>query len=126
MTSNISISKTTILSLYRNLLRTSSRFSQYGFREYARRRTRDAFREHLVETDPQRIQVLVNKGMDELEMMKRQTVIGQMYNRDQLVVEVLSPQNSHPSNLYQEGKSAKQIGNVRVQMRLNNNPQGWD
>ena len=84
----MSTSRTGILSLYRNLLRTGSRFSQYGFREYARRRTRDAFREHKTETDPQRIQDLVNRGISELQMMKRQTVISQMYNMDKLVVEV--------------------------------------
>jgi LYR motif-containing protein 4 len=88
MAGNISTSRTTVLSLYRNLLRTGGHFSQYGFREYARRRTRDAFREHRAETDPQRIQDLVSKGINELEMMKRQTVIGQMYNMDKLVVEV--------------------------------------
>lgn len=85
---NMSTSRTGILSLYRNLLRTGGRFSQYGFREYARRRTRDAFREHKTETDPQRIQDLVNRGISELQMMKRQTVISQMYNMDKLVVEV--------------------------------------
>ena len=81
-------SRTAVLSLYRNLLRTGSHFSQYGFREYARRRTRDAFREHKAETDPQRTEDLVRRGINELQMMKRQTVIGQMYNMDKLVVEV--------------------------------------
>lgn len=88
MAGNISTSRTAVLSLYRNLLRTGGHFSQYGFREYARRRTRDAFREHRAETDPQRIHDLVGKGINELEMMKRQTVIGKMYNMDKLVVEV--------------------------------------
>lgn len=88
MAGNISASRTAVLSLYRNLLRTGGHFSQYGFREYARRRTRDAFREHRAETDPQRIQELVTRGINELQMMRRQTVIGQMYNMDKLVVEV--------------------------------------
>ncbi len=85
---NISTSRIAVLSLYRNLLRTGNQFSQYGFREYALRRTRDAFRQHKSETDPQRLQDLVSKGINELQMMKRQTVIGQMYNMDKLVVEV--------------------------------------
>jgi hypothetical protein len=85
---NIATSRTAILSLYRNLLRTGGHFSQYGFREYAKRRTRDAFREHRNETDQQRIQDLVNRGINELQVMKRQTAIGQMYNIDKLVVEV--------------------------------------
>jgi Complex 1 protein (LYR family) len=87
--SNIATSRTAILSLYRNLLRTGGNFSQYGFREYAKRRTRDAFREHKNETDQHRIQELVSRGINELQVMKRQTVIGQMYNIDKLVVEVL-------------------------------------
>jgi hypothetical protein len=87
--SNIASSRTTILSLYRNLLRTGGSFSQYGFREYAKRRTRDAFREHKMETDQDRIQELVSRGIAELQSMKRQTVIGQMYNMDKLVVEAL-------------------------------------
>ena len=86
--SHIATSRQAILSLYRNLLRTGGQFSQYGFREYARRRTRDAFREHQKETDAARIQELVNRGISELQMMKRQTVISQMYNMDKLVVEV--------------------------------------
>jgi LYR motif-containing protein 4 len=87
-TSNLATARPAILSLYRSLLRTGSQFSQYGFREYARRRTRDAFREHRNETDPSRIQELVNRGIGDLQMMKRQTVISQMYNMDKLVVEV--------------------------------------
>ena len=87
--SNIATSRTAILSLYRNLLRTGGNFTQYGFREYAKRRTRDAFREHKNETDHHRIQELVSRGITELQMMKRQTVIGQMYYIDKLVVEVL-------------------------------------
>jgi hypothetical protein len=97
---NISVSRTAILSLYRNLLRTGSRFSQYGFREYARRRTKDAFREHKSETDPQRIQDLVNRGISELQMMKRQTMISQMYNTDKLVVEVPLRELRTWSNVY--------------------------
>jgi hypothetical protein len=88
MSTNLSTSRSAILSLYRNLLRTGAQFNQYGFREYARRRTRDAFREHKKETDPERVQDLVHRGLNDLQMMKRQTVIGQMYNMDKLVVEV--------------------------------------
>ena len=90
MAANLSTSRTAVLQLYRNMLKTGNQFSQYSFREYARRRTRDAFREHQNETDPQRIQDLVNRGISELQAMKRQTTIGQMYNMDRLVVEVCS------------------------------------
>lgn len=56
---------------YRSLLRQSSQFAAYNFREYARRRTKDAFREnhdkHLEEREQQE---LIQKGLKELQMMK--------------------------------------------------------
>jgi len=76
-----------VRSLYRSLLRQSSQFANYNFRTYARRRTRDAFHEHQNEKDPRRTQELVQKGLKELQMMKRQTVISQFYQLDRLVVE---------------------------------------
>jgi hypothetical protein len=56
--------------LYRSLLRQSSQFTNFNFREYARRRTKDAFREHQHETDQRRIQKLVQKGLKELQVIK--------------------------------------------------------
>ncbi|KAF4156555.1 hypothetical protein CNMCM6936_006451 [Aspergillus lentulus] len=76
-----------VRSLFRSLLRQSSQFSNYNFREYARRRTRDAFREHQHETEERRIQELVQDGLQSLRMLKRQTVISQFYQLDKLVVE---------------------------------------
>ncbi|KAJ4345180.1 hypothetical protein N0V95_005857 [Ascochyta clinopodiicola] len=84
-------------SLYRSLLRQSSQFAAYNFREYAKRRTRDAFREHQKEGDERRAQELMQKGLKELQMLKRQTVISQFYQIDRLVVE--------------GGKEGKQTGN---------------
>jgi hypothetical protein len=54
----------------RNLIRFSNRFAAYNFREYAKRRTRDAFRENKGVEDPKRIQELMQKGLKELEMLK--------------------------------------------------------
>ncbi|KAJ2971948.1 hypothetical protein NQ176_g7437 [Zarea fungicola] len=67
-------------------------FTAYNFREYAKRRTRDAFREHKGETDSRKVQELIQNGLKELQAMKglsmqRQTVIGQFYQADRLVVE---------------------------------------
>ncbi|SPQ19683.1 a2163750-4ee7-4295-b480-621c10712d89 [Thermothielavioides terrestris] len=76
-----------VLSLYRQLLRQGNQFASYNFREYAKRRTRDAFRENKDVEDPRRIQELVQKGLKDLQMMKRQTVISQFYQLDRLVVE---------------------------------------
>lgn len=57
-------------SLYRSLLRQSRQFSAYNFREYAKRRTIDAFREHHTETDGRRVQELIQKGLKELQILK--------------------------------------------------------
>ncbi|KUI64923.1 hypothetical protein VM1G_00497 [Cytospora mali] len=59
-----------VLSLYRQLLRQGEQFASYNFREYAKRRTRDAFRENKSIQDPRQIQELVQKGLKELQMMK--------------------------------------------------------
>ncbi|KAI1171286.1 hypothetical protein F4777DRAFT_64545 [Nemania sp. FL0916] len=74
-------------SLYRQLLRTSNGFQAYNFREYAKRRTRDAFREAKNTEDPRQIQDLIQKGLKELQIMKRQTIVSQFYQLDRLVVE---------------------------------------
>lgn len=60
-----------ILALqYRQLLRQGAQFSAYNFREYAKRRTRDAFRENKDVDDPRRVQELVQKGLNELQSLK--------------------------------------------------------
>jgi hypothetical protein len=55
---------------YRSLLRQGRQFASYNFREYAKRRTRDAFREHQAVTDEREIQEFMQKGLKELQMLK--------------------------------------------------------
>ncbi|KAL9123881.1 MAG: hypothetical protein Q9217_006733 [Psora testacea] len=75
-------------SLYRSLLRQSSQFASYNFREYAKRRTQDAFREnHDKNLEEREQQELIQKGLKDLQMMKRQTVVSQFFQLDKLVVE---------------------------------------
>ena len=83
----VNTSAYSVRSLFRSLLRQSSQFANYNFRTYARRRTRDAFRESQHEQDERRVQELVQKGLRELQIMKRQTVVSQFYQLDKLVVE---------------------------------------
>lgn len=59
-----------VRSLFRSLLRQSSQFANYNFREYATRRTKDAFRENKDVEDQRRIQELVQKGLKELQVLK--------------------------------------------------------
>jgi hypothetical protein len=51
-------------------LRQSGQFAAYNFREYAKRRTRDAFRDSKNVSDERTIQELVQKGLSELQMLK--------------------------------------------------------
>ncbi|KAB8356417.1 hypothetical protein FH972_024000 [Carpinus fangiana] len=74
-------------SLYRSLLRQSRQYAAYNFREYAKRRTRDAFRDSEHVTDERQIQELMQKGLKELQVLKRQTVVSQFFQLDKLVVE---------------------------------------
>ncbi|RMZ71804.1 complex 1 [Pyrenophora seminiperda CCB06] len=100
-----------------------SLFAAYNFREYAKRRTRDAFRDNKGTNDERRIQELMQKGLNELQMLKasklfgiswarvwRQTVISQFYQLDRLVVE--------------GGKEGKQKGDRNDIVRVKE--QGWD
>ena len=61
---------TCTVHMYRSLLRQSSQFAAYNFREYAKRRTRDAFRDSKNVTEERTIQELVQKGLSELQMLK--------------------------------------------------------
>ena len=70
LTSASDASPFTIRSLYRALLRQSSQFANYNFREYARRRTKDAFRESKGVSDERQRQELVQKGLRELQVLK--------------------------------------------------------
>jgi LYR motif-containing protein 4 len=87
LTKPVNTSAYSVRSLFRSLLRQSSQFANYNFRTYARRRTRDAFRECQHEQDERKVQELVQKGLRELQVMKRQTVVSQFYQLDRLVVE---------------------------------------
>ncbi|KAI9812253.1 MAG: hypothetical protein M1826_002924 [Phylliscum demangeonii] len=97
-------------SLYRSLLRQGRQFALYNFREYAKRRTRDAFHAHQAERDPRRIQELFQTGLKELQMLKRQTVVSQFFQMDRLVVE--------------GGASGKETGKSGAIVRQKDT--GWD
>lgn len=77
-----------VLSLYRDFQRYGRKLTQYNFREYAIRRSRDAFHEHASETDPEKIKALIQKAEKELQIVRRQAVISTLYTTgEKLVVE---------------------------------------
>ncbi|XP_074843824.1 LYR motif-containing protein 4 isoform X1 [Carettochelys insculpta] len=65
-------SRAQVLQLYRALLRESQRFAAYGYRTYAIRRIRDAFRENKHIQDSEEIQRLLHKARTNLEIIHRQ------------------------------------------------------
>ncbi|KAF9425548.1 LYR motif-containing protein 4 [Podila epigama] len=76
-----------VLALYRSLLHHSSKFAAYNFRDYAVRRTRDAFHAAKNEQDPTKIQALIADAEKQLQIVKRQSLISQLYSGEKLVVE---------------------------------------
>lgn len=54
---------------------------------YALRRTRDAFRENKCLADESKIQQCIKEAKENLEMIKRQVLVGQLYQADKLVIE---------------------------------------
>ncbi len=67
------------LQLYRSLLKSSKKFSQYNFREYFLRRTREDFRAHQVETDSAKIAELLRRGKEELAVIDRQGTLSSLF-----------------------------------------------
>lgn len=95
----MSVGRSDVLKLYRALLRHSSRFADYNFREYALRSTRDRFRAAMFEGDNQAIKLNYYEGLNNLAVIKRQATISQMFAPDPVVLErqraaVNGPQSS--------------------------------
>ncbi|KAJ1485445.1 hypothetical protein T484DRAFT_1793255 [Baffinella frigidus] len=68
------------VQLYRAMLQSSRRFSNYNFREYFLRRTREDFAAAKSETNPAKVAELLAKGRTELEVIRRQATISSMYD----------------------------------------------
>eukprot|EP00466_Bigelowiella_natans_P009504 jgi/Bigna1/49904/estExt_Genewise1.C_600057 len=77
----------TVLRLYRNMLRQGKQYKDYNFREYILRRVRDQFRARRDLTDAEDIQHHLNKGRDTLELIQRQKMLDNMYNRGENIME---------------------------------------
>ena len=93
MSSNIH--RKCVLSLYRQLLLESKRFDSYIYRKYAIRRIRDAFRQYKNITEEKSIETLIIDGQKNLELIKRQVVINNLYKTDKLVVESIGSQTRY-------------------------------
>lgn len=54
---------------------------------YALRKTRDAFRDNKALTDESKVQKCILEATENLEMLRRQTLISQLYKTDKLIIE---------------------------------------
>lgn len=79
-----------VLTLYRALLRQCERFADANIRAYTQRRVRAGFRENQHLEDPERIANVLEEARKDLEMMRRQSTISQMYPPPPYVVESAS------------------------------------
>ncbi|KAL6048930.1 LYR motif-containing protein 4 [Balamuthia mandrillaris] len=76
-----------VLSLYKQFLRNATKFSNYNFREYTKRRAREGFEENRAVTDPKQLEQLVFRARQDLQVVERQATISHMYGSRKLVVE---------------------------------------
>ncbi|XP_038123743.1 LYR motif-containing protein 4 [Cyprinodon tularosa] len=76
-----------VISLYRMMLKESSKFPSYNYRTYAVRRVRDAFRANRKVEDPEAVRKLMEEGQQTLALIQRQVSIGKMYEAQRTVVE---------------------------------------
>ncbi|KAJ9090499.1 hypothetical protein DSO57_1001957 [Entomophthora muscae] len=79
-------SKNQVLSLYRNLLRASKGFHGYNFQQYAIRRTKDSFRSNKDIDEAAAIKAY-QTGNNDLEVIRRQSIISNLFTSDKLVIE---------------------------------------
>ncbi|KAL2239573.1 LYR motif-containing protein 4 [Sesamum indicum] len=68
-----------VLSLFRSLLRAARDFTDYNIREYAKRRTVDAFRHNCRLSDPAEAAAAFSEGKSQLGVAKRQAVVYSLY-----------------------------------------------
>ncbi|KAF7990469.1 hypothetical protein HCN44_000274 [Aphidius gifuensis] len=76
-----------MLQLYRNLIREAKNWNAYNYREYALRKIRHEFRLNRSIEDEEAIANFYKKGIESLEMIKRQSTIGSLYSARPLIIE---------------------------------------
>lgn len=83
----MSVKPSDVRKLYKALLRHGSRFTDYNFREYTIRRTQDAFRAGMQEKNPEKVNRLYYEGLNNLNVVKRQAAISNMFKANPVVIE---------------------------------------
>lgn len=88
-----------VLKLYKQFMRNARQFNDYNFREYFIRRARIGFKENRDVQDSQKLNTLFKDAQRDLGVLKRQSVLSQMYTFDKLVVEPLNKNHGHSRGL---------------------------
>ncbi|XKL60797.1 hypothetical protein PGB90_007854 [Kerria lacca] len=83
----MTVEKELILKLYKSLLREGNKFSSYNFRMYALRRIRSRFKEEKIVKDPVKVELCYKEGLKNLDIIKRQVIINDLYKPEKLVLE---------------------------------------
>lgn len=78
--------RTVALGLYRQICREANKFQTHNYKAYTLRRTREEFRKHRDETDPQTIQQLLTKATETRDMVHRQATINSVYAKDDSIL----------------------------------------
>ncbi|CCE94085.1 Isd11p TDEL_0H02260 [Torulaspora delbrueckii] len=88
-----------VLKLYKQFMKNARQFNDYNFREYFIRRARIGFKENKDVHDSQKLNTLFKEAQRDLGVLKRQSVLSQMYTFDKLVVEPLIKSHGHSRGL---------------------------
>lgn len=80
-------SSTSVIRLYRTMLREGSKFENYNFRVYTMEKIRKTFHQNKNEADSSKIETLIKSAKINLDLIKRQTTIGKLYVDTKVVIE---------------------------------------
>jgi hypothetical protein len=80
--------QTQVLGLYRTLLKEARKFNNYNFRNHAIRKTKWEFKHNKNLSDVKKIQDKYIYGKQQLDILKRQVILGQLYPEGQSIMEV--------------------------------------
>ncbi|CAM9401007.1 unnamed protein product [Phaeothamnion confervicola] len=84
------------MGLYRSLRKTAKSMTDYNYREYSLRRSRLGF-DQAKELEGADAMAAYVKGLQDLQMLKRQALIGSLYPHEQSVMESTEYENSEPT-----------------------------
>eukprot|EP00028_Trichosphaerium_sp_Am-I-7-wt_P006168 CAMPEP_0168517196 /NCGR_PEP_ID=MMETSP0405-20121227/5884_1 /TAXON_ID=498012 /ORGANISM="Trichosphaerium sp, Strain Am-I-7 wt" /LENGTH=96 /DNA_ID=CAMNT_0008537113 /DNA_START=14 /DNA_END=304 /DNA_ORIENTATION=+ len=82
------VTRSLALNYYRGFLRSASQFRTYNFKSYVQRRAMEDFRANKGQSDPATIKQLLFNAKQQLEVVRRQAMVNQIYAKDMNVLEV--------------------------------------